>query len=135
MTNANGEHGERGDRGEHGDRRERIVPFTTEDGKQLNLINVRGEREPTREPVILVHGAGVRGNIFRAPVEFSDLLRREFVVEFITELLEHFALLFNRKSVDLFQNLCRAHGIKFNASVHSRKQAFCEKILLTVFQS
>ena len=63
MTNANG------DQGGHGERRERIVPFTTEDGKQLNLINVRGEREPTREPVILVHGAGVRGNIFRAPVE------------------------------------------------------------------
>jgi hypothetical protein len=48
---------------------DRVVPFTTEDGFELNLINVRGEREPTREPVILVHGAGVRGNIFRAPVE------------------------------------------------------------------
>jgi hypothetical protein len=48
---------------------ERVVPFTTEDGHQLNLINVRGEHEPTRPPVILVHGAGVRGNIFRAPVE------------------------------------------------------------------
>jgi hypothetical protein len=47
---------------------ERVVPFRTEDGFELNLINVRGEREPTREPVILVHGAGVRGNIFRAPV-------------------------------------------------------------------
>jgi hypothetical protein len=47
---------------------ERVVPFSTEDGHQLNLVNVRGEREPWRSPVILVHGAGVRGNIFRAPV-------------------------------------------------------------------
>ena len=51
------------------DQQERVVPFTTEDGHHLNLINVRGPRQPTREPVILVHGAGVRGNIFRAPVE------------------------------------------------------------------
>lgn len=51
------------------DLHERVVPFTAGDGFELNLINVRGEREPTREPVILVHGAGVRSNIFRAPVE------------------------------------------------------------------
>jgi pimeloyl-ACP methyl ester carboxylesterase len=50
-------------------RRERVVEFTAGDGFKLNLVNVRGEREPTREPVILVHGAGVRGNIFRAPVQ------------------------------------------------------------------
>ena len=48
---------------------ERVVPFTTDDGLQLNLINVRGELEPHRGPVVLVHGAGVRANIFRAPVE------------------------------------------------------------------
>jgi pimeloyl-ACP methyl ester carboxylesterase len=48
---------------------DRVVPFTTPDGFELNVINVRGEREPTREPVLLVHGAGVRANIFRAPVE------------------------------------------------------------------
>ena len=48
---------------------ERVVPFNTDDGLQLNLINVRGEREPHRGPVVLVHGAGVRANIFRAPVE------------------------------------------------------------------
>jgi pimeloyl-ACP methyl ester carboxylesterase len=48
---------------------ERVVPFTTDDGFQLNLINVRGASEPAREPVVLVHGAGVRGNIFRAPVD------------------------------------------------------------------
>ena len=43
---------------------ERLVQFTTEDGLRLNLVNVRGDREP----VILVHGAGVRSNIFCAPV-------------------------------------------------------------------
>ncbi len=48
---------------------DRVVPFATEDGLELNLINVRGEREPTMGPVILVHGAGVRANVFRAPVE------------------------------------------------------------------
>ncbi len=47
---------------------ERIVPFTAGDGMGLNLINVRSaETPPTRDPVILVHGAGVRANIFRAP--------------------------------------------------------------------
>ncbi|WP_077732755.1 MULTISPECIES: esterase/lipase family protein [Methylocaldum] len=47
---------------------ERIVPFTAGDGLALNLINVRSaDRAPTREPVIVVHGAGVRANIFRAP--------------------------------------------------------------------
>src|SRR5689334_18363831 len=51
------------------DHRERVVPFTAGDGLELNLINVRGEREPDRGPVLLVHGAGVRANIFRAPVD------------------------------------------------------------------
>src|SRR5690606_27995528 len=49
--------------------REKIIPFRTEDGVMLNLINVQGARTPDRCPVILVHGAGVRANIFRAPVE------------------------------------------------------------------
>jgi hypothetical protein len=48
---------------------ERVVPFNAGDGLALNLIRVSGEREPTRGPVLLVHGAGVRANIFRAPVE------------------------------------------------------------------
>ena len=46
----------------------RAVPFVAGDGMQCNLLNVRGEKPPTREPVLLVHGAGVRANIFRAPV-------------------------------------------------------------------
>jgi hypothetical protein len=44
-----------------------VVPFTSGDGVELNLVHVRGKHEPTRPPVLLVHGAGVRANIFRAP--------------------------------------------------------------------
>ncbi len=45
-----------------------IVPFTTGDGMAANLIHVVGDRPTTKGPVLLVHGAGVRANIFRAPV-------------------------------------------------------------------
>jgi len=48
---------------------ETAVPFLAGDGFALNLVRIRGEKEPRKGPVILVHGAGVRGNIFRAPVE------------------------------------------------------------------
>jgi pimeloyl-ACP methyl ester carboxylesterase len=48
--------------------RERVVPFTATDGLECNLIHVQGRDPPTRGPVLLVHGAGVRANIFRAPV-------------------------------------------------------------------
>jgi pimeloyl-ACP methyl ester carboxylesterase len=55
---------------------ERIVPFVAGDGLPCNLIHVRGQREPRRGPVVLVHGAGVRANVFRPPVETTlvDLL-------------------------------------------------------------
>jgi hypothetical protein len=46
---------------------DRVVPFTAGDGMPLNLIHVQGSREPSKGPVMLVHGAGVRANIFRAP--------------------------------------------------------------------
>jgi pimeloyl-ACP methyl ester carboxylesterase len=48
--------------------RERIVEFAAADGFKCNLIHVSGDRPPTKGPVVLVHGAGVRANIFRAPV-------------------------------------------------------------------
>ena len=51
------------------DRTERVVPFLAGDGFPCHLIHVRGPRPPTRGPVLLVHGAGVRANLFRAPVE------------------------------------------------------------------
>jgi pimeloyl-ACP methyl ester carboxylesterase len=48
---------------------ERTIPFVAGDGMPLNLINIRGQQPPTKGPVMLVHGAGVRANIFRAPVD------------------------------------------------------------------
>ena len=49
--------------------RERVVPFTAGDGTPLNLVNLRGPEDPTKGPVIVVHGAGVRANLFRAPTD------------------------------------------------------------------
>ncbi|ELS02364.1 hypothetical protein Xen7305DRAFT_00020780 [Xenococcus sp. PCC 7305] len=49
--------------------KETIFPFTTQDGIECNLIRVQGANPPDKAPVLLVHGAGVRANIFRAPVE------------------------------------------------------------------
>jgi hypothetical protein len=46
---------------------ERVVPVRARDGFEMNLINVRGSERPEKGPVLLVHGAGVRANIFRAP--------------------------------------------------------------------
>jgi pimeloyl-ACP methyl ester carboxylesterase len=57
------------DRAQKDSYRERVVPFAAGDGMALNLINVRGEAPPARGPVLLVHGAGVRANLFRPPVE------------------------------------------------------------------
>ena len=47
----------------------RLVPFEAGDGFLCNLINVQGERPPSRGPVLLVHGAGVRANLFRPPTD------------------------------------------------------------------
>lgn len=47
---------------------ERTVPFTSGDGFKCNLINIKSEENPPNGPVIVVHGAGVRANIFRPPV-------------------------------------------------------------------
>jgi pimeloyl-ACP methyl ester carboxylesterase len=48
---------------------EQIVPFEAGDGFSCNLIHVQGPNPPTKGPVLLIHGAGVRANLFRAPVE------------------------------------------------------------------
>jgi pimeloyl-ACP methyl ester carboxylesterase len=53
------------------DLQERTIRFQAGDGKPLSLRNVRGDTPPARGPVLLVHGAGVRSNIFRAPVKTS----------------------------------------------------------------
>jgi predicted alpha/beta hydrolase len=41
-----------------------VVPFRAGDGMPLKLGHFRGEAEPTRGPVLLVAGTGVRGAIF-----------------------------------------------------------------------
>ena len=58
---------------------QQIIPFAARDGMECNLLHVTGERPPTRGPVLLVHGAGVRANIFMAPVRTTlvDLLLEE----------------------------------------------------------
>ncbi len=43
--------------------------FRADDGLPLTLLRVRGAAEPTKGPVMLVHGAGVRAELFRPPVE------------------------------------------------------------------
>lgn len=58
---------------------EETFPFTTADGRTANVVHVVGRRPPMRGPVLLVHGAGVRSNIFRAPVATT----------LVEDLLEH----------------------------------------------
>jgi pimeloyl-ACP methyl ester carboxylesterase len=45
------------------------IGLTAGDGRRLTLLHVRGAVAPTRGPVLLVHGAGVRADIFMAPVD------------------------------------------------------------------
>jgi hypothetical protein len=44
-----------------------VVPITALDGRPLTLVHVTGRHPPSRGPVLLVHGAGVRAEIFRPP--------------------------------------------------------------------
>ncbi|WP_243074814.1 alpha/beta hydrolase [Microbacterium sp. SS28] len=50
--------------------------FQADDGVPLTLIRVRGPEQPTKGPVLLVHGAGMRAESFRPPATRSlvDLL-------------------------------------------------------------
>jgi hypothetical protein len=45
-----------------------VVPFLAGDGHPLTLLHVTSSRAVTRGPVVLVHGAGVRAEIFRPPL-------------------------------------------------------------------
>lgn len=60
-----------------------VVPVTARDGRAINVHHVTGPVDPTKGatkgPVLLVHGAGVRANIFRPPgqVTLVDLLVAE----------------------------------------------------------
>ncbi|MCY4652967.1 MAG: esterase [Dehalococcoidia bacterium] len=58
--------------------KERVIPFTAGDGMECNLLHVHGDEAPVKGPVMLVHGAGVRANIFRAPI-------RKTIVEYLIE--------------------------------------------------
>jgi len=54
--------------------RDTVVPFVTDDGLEANVVNVARPGalpRPRHGPVLLVHGAGVRANIFRAPVDLT----------------------------------------------------------------
>ena len=76
----------------------RVVPFQAGDGFPCNLIHVQGPVPASRGPVLLIHGAGVRANLFRAPVETTlvdYLLARGYDV-----WLENW-----RASIDLRPNL------------------------------
>ncbi len=53
------------------DHRTEVVPLTAGDGRPLTLVHVQGRHSPTRGPVVVVHGAGVRAELFRPPVERS----------------------------------------------------------------
>ncbi|KVU66444.1 esterase [Burkholderia ubonensis] len=56
--------------------KEEVVAFRADDGHGCNLVHVLGAGRPTKPPVLLVHGAGVRANIFRPPnnTTFIDAL-------------------------------------------------------------
>lgn len=45
-----------------------VLPLTALDGTALTLVRVRGRHPATRDPVMLVHGAGVRAELFRPPL-------------------------------------------------------------------
>ena len=53
-----------------------VVPVTAGDGRAINVHHVTGPVAPAKGPVLLVHGAGVRANIFRPPGQTTlvDLL-------------------------------------------------------------
>jgi len=52
--------------------RRRIMAVRTEDGRDLTVHHIRGEAEPTEGPVLLLHGTGVRAELFYgAPIPRS----------------------------------------------------------------
>jgi hypothetical protein len=52
--------------------RRRILDLRAGDGRDLTLHHIRGDREPTAGPVLLLHGTGVRAEVFYgAPLAHS----------------------------------------------------------------
>ncbi|GAA2776520.1 esterase [Streptomyces showdoensis] len=58
------------------DHRTEVQPFTALDGRPLTLVHVQGKHPPAKGPVLVVHGAGVRAELFRPPLPrtFVDAL-------------------------------------------------------------
>ena len=75
-----------------------IVPFQAGDGFACNLLHIQGAAAPRKGPVLLVHGAGVRANLFRAPVETT--LVDALIAEGYDVWLENW-----RASIDLHPNM------------------------------
>ncbi len=69
-------------------------------------------------------------------VECNGLLRREFVLKFISKLFKNITLFFKRKFVQLFQNLGRAHGfnLRLPDSQASGKWTLDSSCLVLQFQ-
>lgn len=78
------------------DHDESLIPFTAGDGLALKLIRIQGKQSP-KGPVLLVHGAGVRANIFAAPVEQTII--DALIAEGYDVWLEHW-----RASIDIPPN-------------------------------
>ena len=55
---------------------ETVVPFAAGDGLRCSLVRVQSDRRALKGPVLVIHGAGVRANLFRPPVAttFVDFL-------------------------------------------------------------
>ncbi|WP_415855162.1 alpha/beta hydrolase [Sinomonas sp. G460-2] len=45
-----------------------VIPFRSRDDRPLSLVHVTSPLTPSKGPVLLVHGAGVRAELFRPPV-------------------------------------------------------------------
>lgn len=58
---------------------ESVINFRARDGRLCNLIHICGTRQSKLGPVLLVHGAGARANIFRPPN----------TTHFVNALLDH----------------------------------------------
>lgn len=71
-----------------------VQPFTARDGRPLTMVHVQGRYPPTRGPVLVAHGAGVRAELFRPP------LPRTFVDALIDEGWDVWLLNW-RASIDL----------------------------------
>ncbi len=50
---------------------EERIPFQSADGVECDVTHVRGPKAPTKGPVLLVHGVGVRVEIWRPPTPYT----------------------------------------------------------------